>query len=111
MSNFAAGQASITIAIWAKKSGTWTQTTTEIVYLYGADGNAGTTYRTFDITKTFQLGSGVTDFGISIVASENCSSPNLTDFVQVKWTAAGTPATTRNATPGNRTGKVTVRPQ
>jgi hypothetical protein len=105
-----AGSAEVNIGIWAKKSGAWQQITTDTLYIEGGT-NGANTYKTFDQIATYQLGSGVEAFGITISVNWGGYSPALSDFVHVKWTAPGTPSSTRTATPNGRTSKVTVRPQ
>ncbi len=104
------GRAIVYVGIWAKKSGVWQLVSTDYVYVKGGTGEA-TTYSSFSVNKSFQLGSGIEAFGLTIEGVEGGFNPGLSDFVSVAWTAPGAASSTRTATPSGRSGKVTVRPQ
>lgn len=100
---------SVTLGIWALKSGVWQKVTTVDVPFYQQVGGYGQYTVNFDETFSLNLGPGVQAFGVT-VDSHTGTAASLTDFVSATWT--GTSASgERSATPGGEQSTVTVRPQ
>lgn len=100
----------VTYGIWAKKNGTWTkvQSYTRAETL-GSYGNGGQRTFNLSVNDTFQLGSGVQAFGITIDAVQS-GSATLTSFPTAAWQSQGTSGGSSSATPNSQTSNVTVRP-
>jgi hypothetical protein len=100
----------VTFSIWAKKNGTWTkvQTYTRSQNL-GSSGTGGSKTFAMSVADTFQLGSGVQAFGVTI-DSVVSGTAALTSFPTASWQAQGTSGGSSSATPNNQTSNVTVRP-
>lgn len=111
-------EGSALIGVWKKSGGVWTKVADWPISAYGNYYGAeytGENYHSesFVNTATFQMGSGATDFGITIgsVTGGNKATISGLDLMMVRWQAQGTGANIRSATPSGFQGKVTIRPQ
>ena len=110
------GNGEITIGIWVKRGGVWTEATTRTIFMFGNFGEM-TSNKAWAITnESFNLGyqsaSILQAVGVSVKSTiGDMSNPSLTSFTKLAWTSPGTASGERSATPDNQTIKCTVRPE
>lgn len=105
-----AGTATVTIGLWAKKSGAWVKVGTTTKNVQGTDGVASSAGQAFSKTISVACGTGIEAFGITIDSVDNGTSGALTAFTSVTWVKTTTSGV-RSATPSSQKGRITVRPQ
>lgn len=99
----------VNVGIWVKKAGAWSKATTVQVAAEG-DGFGPPSAVAWSVTGTFQLGTGVQAFGVTVESVEyDTNTASVTDLQSVSWTATSVSGT-RTATPSGQISKVTVRP-
>lgn len=107
----------ITVGIWARKAGVWSEVGTISSYAYGYGDGSSSAWRTYYKTVTemqvMQLGSGVEAFGAVMkgYGGNNNSNSSLHYLGSISWTTPGTPGGTRSALAPGATTTVIVRPQ
>ncbi|MET4683738.1 hypothetical protein [Brevundimonas faecalis] len=107
----------ITVGIWARKAGVWSEVGTISSYAYGYGDGSSSAWRTYYKTVTemqvMQLGSGVEAFGAVMkgYGGNNNSNSSLHYLGSITWTTPGTPGGTRSALAPGATTTVIVRPQ
>lgn len=100
---------SVTVGIWAKKAGSWVHLADHTVLIYQEVVGAGSRTVTQIATEDFSLGTGITDFGLTIEGFEGTGAA-LVDFISASWSATTTSGE-RSATPGGQFSTVTVIPK
>ncbi len=101
----------VTVGIWSKKSGTWSKVSDYVVYTYGGaylNSGGNRTYSASVVDANFNLGSGVTDWGLTIEAADY-GTATLTAFNNLKYSISGSSGDTSALASGAVT-TVTVRP-
>lgn len=99
----------ITVGIWAKKSGVWTLMQDYVLAISnGPYTTGGPRTFTFSGDASFQLGSSVQAFGLTI-EGVTLGTATLTGFTHAKWQAQSASGT-RTATPNSELSIITVRP-
>lgn len=97
---------SITLGIWRNVGG-WQLFGYEGVNVYvGVGGSGGRQTVNWSMQNTYALGQGVTDFGVTIEASDDTAAIN---YLGVSWSASQASGE-RSATPGGEQTTVVVRP-
>lgn len=98
----------VSVGIWRKVGGAWQLFTTEDVYVYASVGynNPGRQTVGWSLQNTYALGQGVTDFGVTIEATDDQAAIN---YLAVSWSAS-TETGERSATPGGEQTTAVVRP-
>ncbi len=99
---------SVTAGIWAKKSGVWSKVANKGVFIYQTVSSGGTKTVNWSFFDSFDLGSGVEEFGVTI-ESHTGTAAALTDFDGVSWTATSASGE-RSATPSGQSSTAVVNP-
>lgn len=95
------------VGIWRKVSGVWGLFTTEYVYIYQVVAGSGVRTVGWGLYGTYALGSGVTDFGVTI-ESQDGTAAALTNL-DISYNTVTTTGT-RSASPNGEMARSTVRP-
>jgi hypothetical protein len=107
--SYYAYEATIQVGIWVMKGGAWQRVAIEPVYVFFADTTAGTRTYGWNLDGTYQLGSGVQRFGLSIEGTTGTAAA-ITSFTNAMWQAQGSTGGQSSATPSGQKSTVTVRP-
>lgn len=111
----------ITLGIWAQKSGVWSRVSSYIAHGFGYGDGSSSGFKNYYQTDTYStnemLGSGVTGFGVSIDSwgGDNGTGagnvPSLNDLVSVAWNIVGAGAGIRTALAANAKTTVIIQPK
>jgi hypothetical protein len=108
---------SVTLGVWAKVSGVWSEVGTMTCYLAGETVGTGAfgdylfETESGEISDSFIMSAGVEAFGLTLKSHAGTWARSLDDFDSVTYSTPGSPSGTRSATPAGQTSTVTVRPK
>lgn len=108
--SYISGYGTVYVDIWVKKAGVWLKAAYASVFVEGNGSGVSSTSNWY-LNETYQLGTGVQAFGVSVNSFDgSTSAASVQDLQSVMWTTTSVSGS-RTATPSGQLGKVTVRPQ